>query len=232
MKTILLRLEGLLQSWGTQSRFEERDTDTEPSKSGVLGLVSAAMGMKRDNDAMLSRLAALRMAVRVDREGTLMRDYHTAGGGRFRGEEHAVVGTGGEASGTVVTKRYYLADASFLVALQGKDDALVAAIDEALQDPVWPLFLGRKSCAPSVPVHVPGGLLVDDAAQALRQYPWLRPSKDSPERLRLVMEASPGDGRRRNDVPVSFRLFNRVHQCRYVTTDWVPTEGLPNPKET
>jgi CRISPR-associated Cas5-like protein len=90
MKSVLIRLEGPIQSWGTQGRFSIRDTDTEPSKSGVIGFVAGALGMKRDDDAMLARLSALEMAVRIEREGALLHDYHTAGGGKFRGKDHSV----------------------------------------------------------------------------------------------------------------------------------------------
>jgi len=77
MTTLLLRLAGPMQSWGTQSRFDHRDTGLEPSKSGVVGLLCAALGRPRAADG--SDLAALRMGVRVDREGVLKVDYQTAG---------------------------------------------------------------------------------------------------------------------------------------------------------
>ncbi|MGH9945529.1 MAG: type I-E CRISPR-associated protein Cas5/CasD, partial [Pyrinomonadaceae bacterium] len=89
-RTLLLRLAGPMQSWGAQSRFREREAGREPSKSGVVGLLCAALGKPRDEGngddgngdkfPALARLAALRMGVRVDREGALLRDYHTAGG--------------------------------------------------------------------------------------------------------------------------------------------------------
>lgn len=78
MATLLLRLQGPMQSWGTTSRFDERDTQLEPSKSGVLGLVCAALG--RDRHEPVDDLAVLRMGVRVDQEGVPMRDYQTATG--------------------------------------------------------------------------------------------------------------------------------------------------------
>lgn len=78
MPTLLMRLHGPLQSWGTTSRFDERDTQLEPSKSGVVGLLCAALG--RDRAEPVDDLAALRMGVRVDREGVPMRDYQTATG--------------------------------------------------------------------------------------------------------------------------------------------------------
>ena len=77
--TLLLRLAGPMQSWGTQSRFTVRDTGSEPSKSGVIGLLCAALGLGRA--APLDEFASLRMGVRVDAPGMMQVDYHTAGGG-------------------------------------------------------------------------------------------------------------------------------------------------------
>src|SRR5437016_606458 len=79
MATLLLRLAGPMQSWGTRSRFDDRDTERFPSKSGVIGLLCAALG--RPRAASVDDLAALRMGVRADRPGVLSTDFHTAGGG-------------------------------------------------------------------------------------------------------------------------------------------------------
>src|SRR5512136_490986 len=85
MGTLLLRLVGPMQSWGMQSNFTHRDTGLEPSKSGVIGLICAALGKPRDENhpdnarkPSLDELAKLRMGVRVDREGLVQCDYHTA----------------------------------------------------------------------------------------------------------------------------------------------------------
>ena len=85
------------------------------------------------------------MSVRVDREGGTLVDFHTAGAGRFAGEQHRVYGT----TDPVITRRSYLTDASFLVALGYEDDGLAAEIDRALSAPRWPLFLGRRACPPA-----------------------------------------------------------------------------------
>jgi CRISPR system Cascade subunit CasD len=207
--SVLLRLEGPLQSWGTRSRFPDRDTENEPSKSGVLGLVGAALGMPRDDDTLLARLASARMAVRVDRKATLLADYHTAGGGTFRGKPHSVY----EANGTVLTRRTYLQDASFLVALGYEDRALAAAIDQALGAPRWPLFLGRRACAPSLPIRA--GLAELEPEAALREAPW--PSWKRPvEPVGLVVECAPGEGEAHHDQPLSFRLHARHFARRFV----------------
>ena len=77
MKTVILRLEAPMQSWGASSRFEERETLSTPTKSGVVGLVAAALGVPRDDEERLAELGRLEMAVRVDRAGTRGRDYQS-----------------------------------------------------------------------------------------------------------------------------------------------------------
>ena len=78
MATLLLRLAAPLQSWGADSKFETRKTNREPTKSGVIGLLAAALGLRRDDAAGLARLNSLHFAVRADREGSLLVDFHTA----------------------------------------------------------------------------------------------------------------------------------------------------------
>lgn len=229
MSVLLLRLAGPMQSWGTQSRFTVRDTGREPSRSGVVGLLCAALGRPRSEP--LDDLAALTMGVRVDREGTVMRDYHTAGGGTWKGHPYGVVTADGKTitwnnmdKHTVVSNRYYLADADFLVGLEG-EFPLLERLDAALAAPVWPLFLGRKSFVPGRPVHVPDGLLREDRLEpALRRWRWLRrgPRDEAPDSLRLVLEDTAGRGEPRRDVPVSFE--DRAFGMRYVTTDFVDKE--------
>lgn len=133
MSTLLLRLAAPLQAWGTDSKFEVRDTEREPSKSGVVGLLAAALGRRRD--ANLSDLNALRFGVRVDQEGKLLRDFHTAR----------------SADKSYITNRYYLADACFLVGLEG-ERAFLQQLADALKHPRFPLYLGRRSCPPSQPL--------------------------------------------------------------------------------
>ncbi|MFE7129138.1 type I-E CRISPR-associated protein Cas5/CasD [Streptomyces sp. NPDC057617] len=79
--TLLARLAGPLQSWGVAARFERRDTLTHPTKSGFAGMLAAALGLERD--ACLCRLRRLRFAVRADRPGTPVEDFHLVGGGRY-----------------------------------------------------------------------------------------------------------------------------------------------------
>lgn len=216
MSVLLLRLSGPMQSWSTQSRFTVRDTGREPSKSGVIGLLCAALGRRRHEP--VTDLASLSMAVRVDHEGRMARDYHTA---------LEVIKADGSKPDTVVSQRYYLNDAEFLVALEGSDGALLQRLHMALGNPFWPLYLGRKSFVPGEPVWLSDGVRNDDSLiDALQNYPWRPGPKEAepPERLRLIVETDSVDGEPRYDVPLSFA--ERRFALRYVETCWLPKERV------
>lgn len=202
MATLLLRLAGAMQSWGTRSRFDERDTNLEPSKSGVLGLVCAALG--RDRHEQIAELASLRMGVRVDREGVLRRDYQTA--------KEIISADGNHLHRTAVTVRYYLADAVFLVGLEG-DREVLGCIHTALDNPHWTLSLGRKSYVPSLPVYLKDGLRDEDLQTALNQYPYLASLERPANNLRFVIEAV--EGALRTDQPLA-PFAERQFGVRYV----------------
>lgn len=159
MSTLILRLTGPMQSWGLQSRFSDRDTAREPTKSGVLGLVCAALGKPRDerpDDGFptLAALAALRMGVRVDREGQPRYDYQTAQDVLVASSSARQIERGvPKLKDTEPSTRHYLADAWFTVGLEGAG-ALLERIDAALAAPHWPLALGRKAFPPGLPVRV------------------------------------------------------------------------------
>ena len=135
---LLLRLAGPLQSWGDSSRFARRRTRTEPTKSAVIGLLAAALGRSREED--IDDLRLLEFGVRTDQPGSLLRDFQVE-----RSLDEKVV--------MPLSHRYYLSDAVFLVALGGPADKL-AELDEALHHPVWPLYLGRRSCPPDLPMSL------------------------------------------------------------------------------
>ena len=140
------------------------------------------------------------MGMRVDCEGSLLRDWHVAGVGGYLRASGTV-----ERENVIPSTRYYLADARFLVGLEGEDADLLARLHAALRDPVWPLFLGRKACVPGEPVWLDDGLRPDqDLLDALQDYPWLGSDpKRYPARVRLVLEDADGP-EVRPDQPLSF----------------------------
>ncbi len=240
MMTLLLRLAGPMQSWGTASKFRERDTGREPSKSGVVGLLAAALG--RPRTAPIADLAALQMGVRVNREGVLQRDYQTVGGTHWPGNRYArddaqrygVAEFDGKVTGNAIpTNRYYLADADFLVGLatqNSEQETLLREIDHALQYPVWPLALGRKAFVPGEPIRLPDtpplgpGLREGALRDVLWQYPWPVDNEGKPkERLRFVFDDPTGQsGIMRLDVPIGFDPLQRRYQARAVVMDELP----------
>lgn len=215
MPTLLLRLQGPMQSWGTTSRFDERDTQLEPSKSGVLGLICAALG--RDRSKSVDDLAALQMGVRVDREGVVLRDYQTATG---------IVNAAGKVDmkRTVVSPRYYLSDAAFLVGFEG-EQSLLDQIHQALKTPHWPLSLGRKGCLPSPPVYLPDGVRDSALLEALRDYPELIKGAGLQVR-RLLLEAT--EGTVRLDQPIA-PFADRRFGPRFVLTEQLEPEEVSCP---
>ena len=159
MKTILLKLSGPLQSYGTSSHFQTRYTDYYPSKSAVLGLLAACLGYRRDEEEKLRELSTLKFAVRIDQQGGLLKDYHIAI------TDKEIV----EIPQTYVTNRYYLEDALFVVALSGMDE-LIDTLTKAIKSPYFQPFMGRRSLP--VPVDFFLGESAEDILDSLRKLPW------------------------------------------------------------
>jgi len=211
-----------MQSWGTISRFDQRDTGKEPSKSGVIGLLAAAMGIDRENWEDLEPLTHLRMGVRHDRPGIPKRDYQTAG---CASTDTIIKADRSQAKdGGVVSQRDYLADAAFLVGLEGEDMALLQKADAALHDPVWPLALGRKSYVATEPIWCDGGVRESGLLGALKSHPWvglLRRYEEAPAFLRISLESEDGTGIMRMDQILS-SFAERRFGSRFVRTEMVP----------
>lgn len=204
MPTLLLRFQAPMQSWGISSHFTSRDTTREPTKSGVIGLICAALGRPRDAD--IADLADLIMGVRVDREGILQKDFHVA--------QNVMQASGKKTKDTEISDRYYLSDAVFLVGLEGPR-SLLEQIQSALKSPRWSLYLGRKAFPPGKSVWLQDGLRNQPLLEALKAFPALVPETE--ESIRVVIESDVGEFVR-VDVPISFaeRRFSsrRIHLAR------------------
>jgi CRISPR system Cascade subunit CasD len=228
MTSLILRCSGPMQSWGVSSRFIERDTLKEPSKSGVIGLLCAAMGLSRSEQEPVLEFSQMRMLVRVDRKGILAYDYQTA-----QNVLKSNTGRVDANDNTVQSWRYFLADARFLVGLQAeteRQNELLQQAWEALKQPRYPLALGRKSYVPSLPVYLKDGLSREPILERLPKYEFLEyhaeeryghaVPKDS---LEYVIEAD--EGQLRNDVP-SDAFESRQFGYRFVQYQQHPW-GVP-----
>ncbi|MDR6867118.1 CRISPR system Cascade subunit CasD [Microbacterium resistens] len=207
MTTLLLELSGPQQAWGSRSRYATRATELAPTRSGVIGLFAAALGMERTEP--LDRFRDLRIGVRLDQPGTLERDFQTARS--FDGS-----------TSYPLSQRYYLADAVFLVGVEGPSDELVE-LRAAIARPYFPLFLGRRAFPPSGPILTE---LVDAPLNdALRDAPWRarphhrRTHSEEKVSLSTITDRAAGEpsGETRQDVPESFDPRRRRYSARDVT---------------
>ncbi|MGH7120506.1 MAG: type I-E CRISPR-associated protein Cas5/CasD [Acetobacteraceae bacterium] len=222
--TLFLRLEGPLQAWGDQqSKFVIRRTAEAPTKSGVAGMLCAALGIPRPEAPVewLPKLAALRMGVRIDMPGIRWWDYQTVGA-----RMSLPTAAGETKAGAMLTRREYLCDASFLVALWG-GPALIAGLAAAIRAPKWALYLGRKCCPPSRPLFEHGEGEFPDTLSALRSVPWRRrlAGDPAPQTLNCLLDwqptpeqpQAPEDALVWYDVP---RTFDPpAHEPRIVTRE-------------
>ena len=223
---LLLWLEAPLQSWGFDSKFGRRDTLAFPTKSGLLGLVCAALGAGGEQKALLAEFAALGQTVvsfvrskqtvdgiiKEDREPLLL-DFHMVGAGYnlkdpwqallepYKNDGKPRKSDGG---GNKMTYRYYLQDAAFAAVLEVPVDK-TETVAQALQNPAWDIYLGRKSCVPTDFIY--RGTF-DSEATALEKAHSIAWQKNRIEDFRVLHGAS-GEGNADevftiNDVPLQF----------------------------
>ncbi|MDC4232362.1 type I-E CRISPR-associated protein Cas5/CasD [Actinomyces sp. B33] len=207
-KVLILRLAGPMQSWGASSRFTQRTTEAFPTKSGIVGLLAAAQGRRRSDP--IEDLAGLSLAARIDQPGQLLRDFHTAH------REHTSM---------PLSHRFYLSDAVFTAFIEGQD-RLIETLSEAIRNPVFPLFLGRRACPPTLPLLL--DVRRESAWDALVGLPWqaarFHQRQHKAERtvsLRVVADtgmipSAADPGRSIQDVPVSFDSARRLYGVRQV----------------
>jgi CRISPR system Cascade subunit CasD len=228
MGTILLRLAGPLQSWGSDSKFSRRTTNHEPTKSGVVGLIACALGRSR-TDA-IDDLAVMKFGLRVDQPGMQMRDFHMA---------HKEWGSATSHT-SFLSERYYLSDAIFLVGFEA-GEAWLQEIDIALRNPRFPLFLGRRSCPPAGPVSL-GVREGTGLIKALSEAPWTaskwykkrHPNVSSLEIFfdaDIDIDANIDGEYLQRDYPVSFGQDYRKHDFRRVKRSWVPNPNFCDVEE-
>jgi len=215
---LLLWFEAPLQSWGADSKFGRRDTLKFPTKSGVLGLLCSALGAGGKQVELLSRLVPLDMQVisyrKTNAKGVahdkqpLMRDFQMVGSGyddkdpwqtllipKTSDKKKAVGG------GAKLTYRYYLQDAMFSVALQIPKDMEIE-ISQALQNPNWDIYLGRKNC---IPTEIVLQGVFNELEDAIDKASTIAKSKELLEEFRVMQGVQEGDEvYTLNDVPIQF----------------------------
>lgn len=214
MSTLLLRFKAPMQSWGISAKFDSRSTERYPSKSAVIGMIAGALGRRR-NEA-IDDLDQLRFGLRVDREGELLRDFQTAKNPNVKTSVYGKPGI----------YRDYLADAAFLVGLEGNDDML-QKIEYALKHPVFPIFLGRRSCPPEGRLVL--GIKPGSLVQALKAEPWIDDDPKRGEKVRFVIDAAQNEEESYilRDNPISFDQQKREFAFRRIRDFRDKTDNKP-----
>ena len=212
---LALRLQGPMQSWGFNSQFNRRDTALYPTKSAVAGLCCAAMGLDRGSEGEkdvlqkfgetgLLCIAIPRKQKKRDVSVKRMQDYHTVQ--NTRDAKGSIKGD------AVLTYRQYLNDAGFVALLEG-EKAFLIRIADGLKNPVWGVWLGRKSCIPSSPVFAGFFSSEAEAVSKISEF-----DGKTVEKFSHVREvAFFGDGvDSYMDQPVSFDIHGRKFAPRRV----------------
>ena len=175
MPALAFYIDAPLQSWGASSKFQNRETNSFPTKSALIGILAAALGIDKwdsDEAEKLQVLTALKMTVvKLLKEKapiTRLSDFHTIGGGydknkSLREKMSISSKASGGPFGTVITRRSYLNDARFIALFEG-EQSLLEKIQIALLNPTWGLWFGRKHCLPASPLSP---TLADDPQKAL-----------------------------------------------------------------
>lgn len=219
MKHLALYLRAPLQSWGASSKFGDRGTLDAPTRSGLTGLLAAACGVDKNDEARdrdwLARAARLSFEVVGFKRGDRMTDYHTVGARYDENDpwQRRMIPTKAEdgkpKDNATVTHRDYLVDSVFGAVLSG-DDAFVAEMAAALENPVWGVWLGRKSCIPTEPVFA-GVFDSVEAAHAALADRWRRSAESAGKNVDensvafSVVEVLPDEADETVlDIPVSY----------------------------
>ena len=179
MQFLVFQLQAPLSSWGDTAVGEFRGSYDHPGESALIGLVGAALGIRRDDEAAHSALRqGFGFAVGVQSGGKLLRDYHTAqvpGRAALKGRRHATrrdeLAVPKDELNTILSTRDYRQEAASLIAIQPHGDApySLGALADALRKPIYVLYLGRKSCPPAAPLN-PVVVDADSAMAAFEEY--------------------------------------------------------------
>jgi CRISPR system Cascade subunit CasD len=192
---LLFQLYGPLVSWGDIAVGEVRRSLPQPTKSALLGLVAATLGYRRDEEELHSGLhARFHVGARIDSPGSLMVDYHTAqvaAATHLKRRKSTPLTRRDELRPreleTILSRREYRCDALAVAALRltSEGDPDLDEIRQALEEPAFAPYLGRRSCPPALPF---APRIVDAASmiEALRSF-------DGDEQYRRIarMVASP-----------------------------------------
>lgn len=189
-----------MQAWGMRSLFQRRSAGTAPTKSAICGMVCAALGVEKQSEeekAVIREFNSVLMSSfspchREKAHGCILRDFHTVQNTRAAKDKQAK-------QNTVVTEREYWLDRKFIVLLESANKTFLEQVAEALRNPKWGIWFGRKCCIPAEP------LIQEDIVSAAEARDRIFPDVDH-DKLEIYSELEEFDSSAElwNDAPVSF----------------------------
>lgn len=217
MKTILLKFAGPMQSWGTNSHFNIRKTDYYPSKSAIVGMILGAMGIRREeSEPYLEKLNNIDFAVRIDQKGSLLKDLHVAKRAAKRAAKEDMY----------LTERYYLEDYVCIVAFGSYDHSMIDEISNALKNPYFQPFMGRRSIPLTYDFFI--GIYEKNVVDLLKKHKWeaaewykRKNRKKEYYSTRIILDADLCEEKRkykRRDRAITFSQKKRKFGFRYETS--------------
>lgn len=226
MTCLLLWLEGPLQAWGGDSRFDLRRTLPFPTRSGLFGLLLAASGDSGPQEELLARMDKIALkAVSFKSDTPMLEDFHMVGAGYDEKDRWQSMnipkkynGKPRQGPGTKLTYRHYLQDRVFAAMLE-MEDALMAKFAAALQNPVFDLYLGRKCCVPTELIFQ--GEFPDFAAATAKMLTIATSKKLEPDKvIAETGDFSVPDALLLSDVPVSFGTHKHYRERLVTMRPW------------
>lgn len=236
---LVFQIYAPLVSWGEAAVGEVRHSATVPSRSALLGLLAAALGIRRDDHVALHAFNQhYHMAVRpLSGRETWLNDYHTVQMPKENRKvprhtrRDEVRPEAGQSLETMLTSREYRCDAYYHIAVSATPGApySLSALREALLSPVFTLYFGRKSCPPALPLapHLFSGSLAEVWRQASRE-----PALNDPALLAINhidglcyweqttdTGLTPSQRISRNDQPADRRRWQFAYRMQYAG-DW------------
>jgi CRISPR system Cascade subunit CasD len=159
---LIINLQGAMQAWGGHTYEDYRPSLIFPARSAIVGLLGACLGIEREDIKTLNALdKSFQLAVRANKRKIERRksaedkfvsmqkitDFHTV--------QQARKVDGKPRPEAIVSRREYLCDAEFTLALAFIEDADygLERVKQAIQKPVYTPFLGRRSCPIQRPLY-------------------------------------------------------------------------------
>ena len=192
MRCLLFTLYAPMGALGEIAVGERRMGWARPGRSAILGLVAAARGIDRADEAAHRAFEeGLYYAVRTDAPGRPFVDYHTAQTARARKGRHFATRRDELAAGdlhTVLSGREWRSDAFFTVALwpRPSGDVDLDAMAGALRRPRFTLYLGRKAA----PLGLPLNPEIIDADNFMEAFAARKPSAEEQKVLQMIDAAT------------------------------------------